>query len=105
MSLHDREIQELSHIETMIRQLERLLEGNSAPPASAVMTPAYWRKRINTVLAAPALPPAVAEQASALLTRLDHLPSGVGNDGWRIHRERRVNSRMRDSRSSGPRPG
>lgn len=74
MFFFDREAQEMLHIGTMIGQLERLIESNPGQPTSAVMTPAYWRTRINAVLAV-APPHGVAAQASALLKRLDRLPS------------------------------
>jgi hypothetical protein len=41
MRHHDREAQELSHIKTMIGELERLVHSNRVEPTSSVMTPVY----------------------------------------------------------------
>ncbi|MGF6597948.1 hypothetical protein P3T23_002665 [Paraburkholderia sp. GAS448] len=75
MWYHDHAMQELSHIETMIVQLERLIRCHDINPSATVTTPAYWRARIDTVLATPGLPRALGRRASMLLTRLDGLPA------------------------------
>jgi hypothetical protein len=75
MWYHDRAMQELSHIESMIVQLERLIRCQDVAPSATVTTPAYWRARIDTVLATPGLPRALGRRASVLLTRLDGLPA------------------------------
>jgi hypothetical protein len=98
---HDLEAQELSHIKAMIRELERLAQGNPVVPASAVTTPAYWRTRINAVLATPHLPRSIAEQASELLSRLDSLPAASGTTVSGIRRKHQPDSPVRDSGSSG----
>ena len=76
---HDREEQEWSHIASMICALERLIQNNQLTPTSAVTTPDYWRNRIKAALAAPDLPRSMAQQATALLTRLDSLSIASDN--------------------------
>jgi hypothetical protein len=72
----DREEQELSHIKVMLDELERLIHGSGVEQTTSVMTPAYWRMRIQEVLAVLDLPRLTMEQASALLIRLDSLSAG-----------------------------
>jgi hypothetical protein len=79
MSSHDREEQEWSHIASMICALERLIQNNPLTPTNAVTTPDYWRTRIKAALAAPDLPRSMAQQAAALLTRLDSLSIAFDN--------------------------
>ena len=79
MPAHDREELEWSHIASMICALERLIQNNELTPTSAVTTPDYWRARIKTALAAPDLPRSMAQQAAALLTRLESLSAVSDN--------------------------
>jgi hypothetical protein len=79
MWCHDHAMRELSHIETMIVQLERLIRCHDINPSTTVTTPAYWRARIGTVLATPGLPRVLGRRASMLLTRLDGLPAASRN--------------------------
>ncbi len=69
---HQHAEQELCHIKTMIDQLERLLQSDEhVMPTWTVMAPAYWRARIDGVLAAAQdLPLPIEAQASALFTKL-----------------------------------
>lgn len=69
---HDYEQQELFHIRTMVRELERLLHnGDDIILDAPVMQPEYWRSRINALLARPAISRSIATDASVLLMKLD----------------------------------
>jgi hypothetical protein len=70
--IHDREQHELFHIRTMVLELERLVQnGDDLSPKTSVVHPGYWRNRINALLATPMLSRATADQASALLQKLN----------------------------------
>jgi hypothetical protein len=60
-------------------RVDSLQKNNLLTPTSAVTTPDYWRTRIKAALAAPDLPRSMAQQAAALLTRLDSLSAASDN--------------------------
>ncbi|MFM0334841.1 hypothetical protein [Paraburkholderia strydomiana] len=70
--IHDQQRHELFHIRTMVLELERLVQnGDDLSPKTPVLHPGYWRSRINALLATPMLSRATADQASALLQKLN----------------------------------
>ncbi|MEM5314245.1 hypothetical protein [Paraburkholderia sp. JHI869] len=92
MHPNDQVAQELAHIRAMIFQLEHLLlEDDSANPVP-VMSPDYWRARINGVRGAPGLPATLVDEAHALLVRLDALRRKSGKCCLRGNRIRTPDS-------------
>jgi hypothetical protein len=62
---------DLSHIETIVTTLERLLsKGDSMACTSVVSEPDYWRQRIETILNQREVSKVDREHADALLRRL-----------------------------------
>lgn len=82
---------ELEHIAAMIAQLELLGATRSKEATTAVMSPVYWRNRINAILGAANLPPSITEQAAALLRRLERMnqrPADLDSPGTPPQRAR-----------------
>ncbi|MEM5425905.1 hypothetical protein [Paraburkholderia ferrariae] len=71
--------QELAHIRAMILQLEHLLMENDGAKSTPVMSPDYWRARINGVRGTSGLPATLEDEAHALLDCLDALREESGN--------------------------
>jgi peptidoglycan/xylan/chitin deacetylase (PgdA/CDA1 family) len=67
---------DLTHIQTMISELEYLDCGHNTAKANVVMQPDYWRTRIRAVLALPNISIHIQKQGSELLVRLDRLHVG-----------------------------
>ena len=57
----------------MITQLERGVQDSSTRQVTPLTSPDYWRIRVRAVMQAADLPPALEQQALALLARLDAL--------------------------------
>ncbi|MBP0593809.1 hypothetical protein J8I87_29820 [Paraburkholderia sp. LEh10] len=71
MSAYVHVAQELAHIGRMISQLERMAPKDLCGPTTSVISPTYWRARIEEL--ATGLPPVFEPQVRALLVRLDAL--------------------------------
>jgi hypothetical protein len=62
---------DLSHIETIVTTLERIISsGSSIAATSLINDPDYWRQRIETILSQGEISKADREHADALLKRL-----------------------------------
>ncbi|MEX3968745.1 hypothetical protein AB4Y42_42665 [Paraburkholderia sp. EG286B] len=79
MHPNDHLAQELAHIRAMILQLEHLLSEDGSANSVPVMSPDYWRARINGVRGASGLPATLLDEAHVLLDRLDALRGESGN--------------------------
>jgi hypothetical protein len=74
MSVDDYRQQELSHIERMVVELERLVQdGRIIAERNAVVRPEYWRKRIDALVSSSAASGSTTERAAVLLERLSTL--------------------------------
>jgi hypothetical protein len=72
MIYDDHVARELAHIRAMILQLGQLISDNNTARPKAVMSPDYWRARLNAVLAG-GIPNFLRPQVLVLLDRLDAL--------------------------------
>jgi len=74
MSVDDHRQQELSHIERMIVELERLIQnGRVIAERNAVTRPEYWRNRIQAVVDSSEATVSTTKHAAVLLERLTSL--------------------------------
>jgi hypothetical protein len=74
MSVDDCRQQELSHIERMVVQLERLVQdGQIIAEPNAVVRPEYWRKRIDALVNSSTASGSTTKRAAVLLERLSAL--------------------------------
>jgi hypothetical protein len=74
MSVDDYRQQELSHIERMIVELERLVQdGRIIAEPSAVTRPEYWRNRIHALVNSSEATVSTTKLAAVLLERLTRL--------------------------------
>jgi hypothetical protein len=74
MSVDDYRQQELSHIERMIVELERLVQdGRIIAEPNAVTRPEYWRNRIRALVNASEATGSTTKHAAVLLERLASL--------------------------------
>jgi hypothetical protein len=74
MSLDDRRQQDLSHIERMIRELERQApDERGIPERSPVIRPEYWRDRIHLLVSSSDANVSTIKHAAVLLERLARL--------------------------------
>jgi hypothetical protein len=71
--------QELAHIEGMVRRLTRLSATEQLDHSTAVVSPTYWRRRIEGVLDLSSGELELLERASALMRAVDQLPD---NEVW-----------------------
>lgn len=78
MHPNDHVAQELAHIRAMILQLEHLLSADDSANSLPVLSPDYWRARINGVRGTPGLPASLVDETRALLSRLDALRGESG---------------------------
>jgi hypothetical protein len=77
---NDPEQQEFFHIRKMVLELERLIQnGDDVSLELPVMQPEYWRNRINSLLATPAISGSTVAQASVLLMKLDRIADALKN--------------------------
>ncbi|SMG52639.1 hypothetical protein [Paraburkholderia susongensis] len=77
MSTYDHSAQELEHIRAMIAFLDHVLQDNHNRQVTPVMSPDYWRTRIEALLAE-RLSPTLEQQAHTLLERLGALGTQRG---------------------------
>jgi hypothetical protein len=78
----EHEQEEFFHIRKMVLELERLVQnGDIQDRKNPVAQPDYWRKRINVLLAKPALSVSIAARATALLVQLDQIEDARKKSG------------------------
>jgi len=74
MSVDDYRQQDLSHIEKMIKELERLIQnGTIIAELNPVTRPEYWRNRIHALMNSSRATVATTKHAAVLLERLANL--------------------------------
>ena len=74
MSVDDYRLQELSHIERMIVELERLTQnGRVIAERNTVTRPEYWRNRIHALVNSSEATVSTTMHAAVLLERLTRL--------------------------------
>ena len=74
MSVDDYRQQELSHIEKMVVELERLVQDDQViPERNPVTRPEYWRNRIHVLVSASEETVSTTKRAAVLLERLASL--------------------------------
>lgn len=74
MSVDDRRQQDLSHIERMIRELERQApDERGIEERSPVIRPEYWRDRIRVLVSSSEANVSTIKHAAVLLERLARL--------------------------------
>ncbi|MGF6759012.1 hypothetical protein [Paraburkholderia sp. GAS334] len=77
---HDQE--EFFHIRKMVLELDRLIQnGDIKDRKNPVAQPDYWRKRIDALLATPALSESIAARTAALLVQLDRIADALKKSG------------------------
>ncbi|MEZ0606049.1 hypothetical protein ACAX43_28490 [Paraburkholderia sp. IW21] len=78
----DHEQEEFFHIRKMVLELDRLIErGDVQDCKNPVTQPDYWRKRIDALLATPAVSESIAARAAALLVQLDRIADARRKSG------------------------